>query len=682
MKWGPCLARAGSILLFVPTLLFAGAASAADGVDVGGAAVEYHTSFTDVASSDGAERTVYYRENVLVAASWDTNADGRDDLWMRVGTDWRVDRVAADWDFDGVVDVVDDIEPDADGDTGPVEAAAVASAPEGGDEQSEGVSGVLLAVAGLVVVLLVALLAAWLIRRRRPGAVAILLVLALVAAAAPADASGDLFDEDCNINEERFDEEWEKYSDFDERVDSPSYEVQQFDAAIAEAQRLLLEAFELEMDLAMEDQAIIALSEYRSALGRDQKRNLVRAFIRMTMLTGGTIKGAVNLSSSVKALGGTVLQQIGGSLNLLDHFTIQSEEQKQTVRSAVEGVGWSVFKDTLESLGDPNSMVKTLITSTMQEANKFAELPEWKISDAEFQVLRDQHLKSRLLDLVMLEAERDQVVRRAQLESVEQDLEAAVADADTMRAAEKERVRALLIADCEKRREESSPTTSVAATVTTEAPSTTSTAPANVVELTIADVGSPGVVQHMGRSLWNVQTDNVVMANVLAGWNSTYRDASETVGGTLRFDTDMNTLTGRVVEQWTCAGYDGCHWTEYTATLGATINAAMIPAGGGWDLEGEAIVEYSVVGSHNEEPSDCNGTECYICAERVCRFEFATSATVPVTGRVEGTFVTVEFVDRLAEDPSTMDFEPIRKTEFFMSRWLHQAELPTVIPAP
>jgi hypothetical protein len=437
-------------VLIASASLLGGTAIAADTVDVGGSAVAYERSFAEDAESDSARRTTYYDADTLVAAAWDEDADGSDDLWMQVDPDWYVERVAADRDGDGIAESVVTVDHDG---KSTVDAMPL-------EESSTGSPMVLVAIGAVLAAVAIGS-AVWLARRRKGGITAMLLVLALAAVAVPADAADPLWDEDCNLDSARFDDEWEKYSDIDdERVESPSSEARQLSDAVEEAMALMLQVYELEMDLEMEGQVVEALRVYRAQLSRNQGRNLIRAFIRLTMLTGETIKGAVNLGSSIPKLGGTVLETIGASLKISDHFQPTHSDQKKTVRNAVNGVRWSVFKDTLESMGDPKSVVTTLLTSSMEEVNNLADLPEWKISDAEFQVLRDQHLKSKALDTVMLEAERDQASRRDLLELVQEELESVLAEADTQRAAEKERVRAFLIAQCEKERDQESTTTS------------------------------------------------------------------------------------------------------------------------------------------------------------------------------------------------------------------------------
>lgn len=676
----------GSVQLLIVTAMVvavcsSGVAAAVDSIDVGGEAVAYDTSHVETSQSDGARRTTYYANDVLVAASWDSDVNGRDELWMRVDADWYVDRVAADRDADGIADTVVTINHSG--------AVTVAAAPdptvESGNETTGGGPGVLF-WAGIVLVVLAVALSIWFGRRRKGGATAALLVLVLIAAATPADAADPLWDEDCTINEERFDDEWEKYSDFDERVESPSPEVQQFTYAVEEAKALMLLAYEMEIDLEMEHGVIEVLREYRTALSRDQTRNLVRAFIRLTMLTGETINGARNLGSSIEKLGGTVLEQIGATLKLADHFQLKPDDQKKTVRSAVEGVSWSVFKEVLESMGDPKSVVTTLKTSAMEEANKLVDLPAWKISEAEFQVLRDQHLTSRALDTVMLEAERDQADRRALLESVEDELEAILAEADRARAAEKERVRALLVAQCETERDDAATTTSTAVPTTTVPTTTTTVPPTNVIEIAIADVGEPGVVQHDGRVLVNLDGTNVTeeasARGVVGNWTSTYRDASESVGGLITIDLTTGAVTGQVTEQWTCS--DAClEIFDYADTAWtATLTGQLYADGAAWAVDGTVEISYSATKGKPEKASDCGGEPCYICADQYCTWGSAGTNTVPLEGSVDGTLLTLEFVDQLAEDITTMDFEPIRNTEFFMSRWLHQAEMPRAAPSP
>ena len=96
-------------------------------------------------------------------------------------------------------------------------------------------------------------------------------------------------------------------------------------------------------------------------------------------------------------------------------------------------------------------------------------------------------------------------------------------------------------------------TSSTSTTTTTEPPEAS-----GVVELAIGDVESPGVVQHVGRALVNLNGNNLTQEaqdrGVAGNWASTYRDASEVVGGWITIDPWNATVTGQVSERWTCTG--------------------------------------------------------------------------------------------------------------------------------
>jgi len=200
---------------------------------------------------------------------------------MQVDPDWYVERVAADRDGDGIAESVVTVDHDG---KSTVDAMPL-------EESSTGSPMVLVAIGAVLAAVAIGS-AVWLARRRKGGITAMLLVLALAAVAVPADAADPLWHEDCNLDSARFDDEWEKYSDIDdERVESPSSEARQLSDAVEEAMALMLQVYELEMDLEMEGQVVEALRDYRAELSRDQGRNLIRAFIRLTMLTAETIKG-------------------------------------------------------------------------------------------------------------------------------------------------------------------------------------------------------------------------------------------------------------------------------------------------------------------------------------------------------------------------------------------------------
>ena len=71
----------------------------------------------------------------------------------------------------------------------------------------------------------------------------------------------------------------------------------------------------------------------------------------------------------------------------------------------------------------------------------------------------------------------------------------------------------------------------------------------------------------------------------------------------------------------------------------------------------------------DETPSDCGGTPCYLCANRVCEVGGTTGTTAPLEGWIEGRTLSLAFADRMEADVYQMDLSELEKTEFFMARF-------------
>lgn len=431
-------------------------------LDVGGDGVTYDRTIVRTTES-GARRTTYFLGDVLVAAAWDRDGTGLDDLWLRVDAEWFVDRQAIDDDGDGVADRVWRVERD-----GTVVALDVRRV--GGT----GSAGWLVGVGVLVGVLAVggALVAQ---RRRRTNAppgvagpagalgITIALVVPMVALgpapqveAVPGMSSARaLYDDECELDEERFAREWERYSDLDERIPlrSRSVEAQEVAASIATLQRLLGDHYELQAILEVEREELDALREYRHALVNDLRRNLVRSFIRLTMLTATHIKSAVDLRGSVQNLlfGDTVAQVFGAVLAVGRAYRPAVDERVSEARLAAEDVAWTGVTSFLEQLGDPGKVASAVAATAVQQG--WRAVPEMDLTDEEVAILRDQHLRREDLDATMLEYERRLAEGREQLAEYEAGMDALVERLDTARAAERDRVRDAVLAECRRLRD-------------------------------------------------------------------------------------------------------------------------------------------------------------------------------------------------------------------------------------
>ena len=193
----------------------------------------------------------------------------------------------------------------------------------------------------------------------------------------------------------------------------------------------------------------------------------------------------------------------------------------------------------------------------------------------------------------------------------------------------------------------------------------------------VFDLDRATVDEHTAHLLWNLSTDNTDLERFpnLTGWNSLYLTEAGEVTGTIRADLENQVVGGRIIENWECAGdcvnsSGGPSWTTTRQTgFTAAFEAELIPDGPRWAIEGSALIDYAAVVTAEENPTLCNGQECYTCLGRLCEIGEQMSATVLVEGWLEGDTISLSFVDRLEPDASQMDFESLRTTQFFMSRW-------------
>ena len=217
-----------------------------------------------------------------------------------------------------------------------------------------------------------------------------------------------LINQDGTINEEIFNEEWRKYSDFDDRIpiQSRSHEAQQWEATAREKADLMLEFFLLERDQEIEAQLRQEARAYQQALQRNEKQNVIKAFIRMSLLTYTTIKGTPGLGSGAVGLGksysklftgtgnllttGEGLQQLGHLLNVINGLTPSDAPyafNSKQLSGQVGSAGASVAIETIQELGNPVNVG----TKIVQETAKLIVPTDFALSQDELDILKQQH---------------------------------------------------------------------------------------------------------------------------------------------------------------------------------------------------------------------------------------------------------------------------------------------------
>ncbi len=263
-------------------------------------------------------------------------------------------------------------------------------------------------------------------------------------------------DEDCTIKTEEFNQDWKKYSDIDNAIpkEDRSYEAQQALTAYETMIGKLVETFELQRDIEIEEQSQTDLNEYRQALVQNQKANLLKAFWRMSWVTYSTIKSGVSAGTSYSKLltsAGSAVQSIGSGLKTIQ-ATIPSNSDiaidKSTVTGKALSVGSKTAMEAVESLGDPTKIAVRLAKSAADMT-----LPSANLTDAEINILRQQQIDKGVLDQVLAASQAANAERQARLTILETEidgLEVQIADWETK---EQERVKSMLEDSCQKQKD-------------------------------------------------------------------------------------------------------------------------------------------------------------------------------------------------------------------------------------
>ena len=274
----------------------------------------------------------------------------------------------------------------------------------------------------------------------------------------PFTPSGPL-NADCSIDQAEFDQEWLKYSDLDDRIPlkKRSYEAQQYAETAQRIIDLGLKSFNTQAVMELDAHARRELREYRNALVRNQRNNLVKAFIRLAYITYDTAAGTPGLGKGARGLApsygklfseeATALEKLGGALKVAQGLTPKDSRfalNTKEVTGKVEAVGLSGVLDALESLGNPREWGK----GVAQEVIKQTIVPSADLTDEEIGILREQHLNERLLDEILQESYRLNSDRRNVVKQLEMAIDSLEDDLREWEEKEKQRVEQDLEAGC------------------------------------------------------------------------------------------------------------------------------------------------------------------------------------------------------------------------------------------
>lgn len=262
-------------------------------------------------------------------------------------------------------------------------------------------------------------------------------------------ADGPLND-DCTINEAEFNSDWKKYSDIDERIafNDRSYEAKQALTVYDEMIEKMVEAFELERDIEIENQMQAELEAYKAALVQNIKTNLLKAFWRLSWVTYTTVNSGTSLGNSYSQVltSGAGVETIGAGLKVVQGVIPSSSQlaiDTSTVTGKAKSVGANVALEAVDSLGDPTKIATELFKSASGAA-----LPSADISQEEIDILKVQHLNNGIVDKALADSRAANAEREARIAVLETEIAQLQQQINEWEGKEKERVRSSLESSC------------------------------------------------------------------------------------------------------------------------------------------------------------------------------------------------------------------------------------------
>jgi len=268
-----------------------------------------------------------------------------------------------------------------------------------------------------------------------------------------------------------FDISWEKYSDIDPAIpdDERSYEAKRYVEAFKKLSEVTESEFFLNRDFELARLMQEELLSYKEALVKGLKTNLLKSFWRVAWMSydavaGSSVptvgykaeyvQGAFDLGRSYAKLftEADAITHVGVGLKLLRSFTpensrfaINTKETAGKMRSAfTTGV-----ISTLEAATNPQGAID-LAKELFQDVTATTLIPDAKFSDEELAILRDQHLKNKLIDDALQKSYRANHERRQEIERLQQEREQLLEGIVKWSEKEKERVVNAIIDSCNK----------------------------------------------------------------------------------------------------------------------------------------------------------------------------------------------------------------------------------------
>lgn len=250
-----------------------------------------------------------------------------------------------------------------------------------------------------------------------------------------------------------FDAQWKKYSDIDDSIPpgERSFEAKQHYDALAKMVSNSQELFLLGRDMEIDRQARMEVKQYKQALVKNIKTNLLKSFWRLAWITydniqsgrssGGTFEKMYDLPSHMESVA-AYLKTVRSVTPNDSVIAINTD----SIAGKAKNVGISAALDAMESVGDPVTVATTLISESVKQTFGSAD-----ITAEEIEILKTQHLKNNLLDDIIQESYRRNRERRLKAEALRSENETLKTQLIELENKEKDRTQKELVDACEKK---------------------------------------------------------------------------------------------------------------------------------------------------------------------------------------------------------------------------------------
>jgi hypothetical protein len=254
---------------------------------------------------------------------------------------------------------------------------------------------------------------------------------------------------DCDLPDD-FNDNWEKYSDIDELIEtqSRSYEAQQYTSLIEQIVQKKAEVYNYKVAMEADRLARLELRNIKKALVQNIKVNLLKSFWRLSYITYTTIKSGASTGQTYADMlnPDSVVQGIAKGISVIQAnvpsdsaLAIDTSDASGKVRS----IGANAALEAMDSLGDPKKVALKVFDDSVKST-----FPSADITPEEIEILKNQHLRNNALDMKIMESYLINSQRRTNVLELEKEIALLQAQAHDWKQKERARVRDMILESC------------------------------------------------------------------------------------------------------------------------------------------------------------------------------------------------------------------------------------------